>query len=68
MVPIRSEQEEGTGVTFASGRPRFVMRSPSAGRPSNNCKHCSRKSLTFNVFMSQVYRILYIYAKSRIIG
>ena len=60
MVPMRSEQEEGTGVTFASGRPRFVMRMPSAGSPSNNCRHCSRKSLTFNVFIAQVYRILYI--------
>jgi hypothetical protein len=60
MVPIRSEHDEGTGVTLASGRPRFVMRMPSAGRPSNNCKHCSRKSLTFNVFISQVYRILYV--------
>jgi len=65
MVPMRSEHEEGTGVTFASGRPRFVMRSPSAGRPSNNCKHCSRKSLTFNVFILQVYRKLYMSAKSR---
>lgn len=59
MAPMRSEHEEGTGVTFASGRPRFVMRMPSAGRPSNNCKHCSRKSLTFNVFIPQVYKALY---------
>lgn len=59
MAPMRSEHEEGTGVTFASGRPRFVMRMPSAGRPSNNCKHCSRKSLTFNVFIPQVYKVLY---------
>jgi hypothetical protein len=54
MVPMRSEHGEGTGVTFASGRPRFVIRMPSAGRPSSNCKHCSRKSLTFKVFMLQV--------------
>jgi len=59
MLPMRSEQEDGTRVTFASGRPRFVMRMPSAGRPSNNCKHCPRKSLTFSVFIFQVYRILY---------
>ncbi len=52
------------GVTFATGRPRLVMRMPSAGRPSNNCKHCSRKSLTFSVFISQVYRRLYISEKS----
>ena len=68
MIPMRSEQEEGTGVTLARGRPRFVMRTPSAGRPSNNCKHCSRKSLTFNLFTSQVYRILYISAKFRNLG
>ncbi len=36
MIPMRSEQEEGTGVTFATGRPRLVMRMPSAGRPSSN--------------------------------
>lgn len=48
------------GVTFATGRPRLVIRMPSAGRPSNNCKHWFRNSLTFNVFISEVYRILYI--------
>jgi hypothetical protein len=68
MIPMRSEQEEGTGVTFATGRPRLVMRMPSAGRPSRSCRHCSRKSLTLKVFMSQVYRLLYISAKSLKIG
>ena len=62
---MRSEHEEGTGVTFATGRPRLVMRMPSAGMPSSSCRHCSRKSLTFNVFISQVYKILYTWAKSR---
>lgn len=59
MIPMRSEQEEGTGVTFATGRPRLVTRMPSDGRPSSSWRHCSRKSLTFKVFMSQVYRKLY---------
>jgi len=68
MIPIRSAQEEGTGVIFATGRPRFVMRMPSAGRPSSSCRHCSRKSLTFKVFISQVYKRLYICAKSLKIG
>lgn len=53
MLPIRSEQEQGTGVTLATGRPRFVMRMPSGGKPSSNWRHCSRKSLTFNVFIPQ---------------
>ncbi len=64
MIPMRSEQEEETGVILATGRPRFVMRIPSAGRPSSSWRHCSRKSLTFNVFIPQVYRILYISIKS----
>ena len=64
MIPMRSEQEEGTGVTFATGRPRLVTRMPSAGSPSNNCRHCSRKSLTLKLFIPQVYRLLYISAKS----
>jgi hypothetical protein len=68
MIPMRSEQEEGTGVILATGRPRFVMRIPSAGRPSSNWRHCSRKSLTFKVFIPQVYTLLYISAKSFKIG
>ncbi len=60
MIPMRSEQEQGTGVIFATGRPRLVMRIPSAGRPSSSCRHCCRKSLTFNVFILQVYKLLYI--------
>jgi hypothetical protein len=68
MIPMRSEQEEGTGVILATGRPRLVMRMPSAGRPSNKCRHCCRKSLTLKLFILQVYRLLYIFAKSFKIG
>jgi len=65
---MRSEHEQGTGITLATGRPRFVMRTPSTGRLSNSCKHCSRKSLTLNVFISEVYTILYISAKPLNLG
>jgi len=68
MIPMRSEQEDGTGVILATGRPRFVMRIPSAGRPSSSWRHCSRKSLTFKVFISEVYTLLYISAKTFKIG
>lgn len=60
MIPMRPVQGAGTGVILATGRPRFVMRMPSAGRPSSSCRHCPRKSLTFNVFISRVYTVLYI--------
>ncbi len=58
MIPMRSEQEEGTGVILATGRPRLVMRMPSAGRPSSRWRHCSRKSLTFNVFISSSVQVI----------
>ncbi len=62
---MRSEQEQGTGVILATGRPRFVMRMPSAGRPSSNWRHCSRKSLTFKAFISQLYKNLYSCGRAR---
>ncbi len=63
MIPTRSEQDLGTGVTFATGHPRLVTRMPSAGSPSNKCRHCSRKSLTLKLFIPRVYRLLYISPK-----
>src|SRR5437763_233381 len=57
---MRSEHGEGTGLTLATARPRFVMRMPSAGSPSNSCKHCSRKALTLSVFMLILSKQLYI--------
>jgi hypothetical protein len=68
MIPIRSEQELGTGVNLATGRPRFVMRRPSAGRPSSSWRHCSLKSLTFKVFMPQVNSLLYTSKADRYLG
>ncbi len=55
-------------MTFATARPHLVMRMPSSGRPSDNCKCCSRKSLTFNVFKSEVYGVLYLSKQSRNLG